>query len=94
MPTSSSRSLSGIVASSFSSRIRSAFSVSACELTDTYSPAAIDIAPATSAAIPVMRMADGLCAAAATPMIRLAVETIPSFAPRTDARNQPIRETR
>jgi hypothetical protein len=28
---------------------------------------------------------------AATPMIRLAVDTIPSFAPSTAARNQPIR---
>ena len=34
------------------SRARSAFSVSACELTDTYSPAAIDIAPATRPATP------------------------------------------
>src|SRR5690606_16718346 len=32
-------------------------------------------------------------AAAATPTIRLAVETIPSLAPRTAARSQPIRLT-
>jgi hypothetical protein len=30
----------------------------------------------------------------ATPMIKLAVETIPSFAPRTAARSQPMREIR
>jgi hypothetical protein len=32
--------------------------------------------------------------AAATPTIRLAVETIPSLAPSTAARNHPMRETR
>lgn len=94
MPTSSSRSFSGIVASSLPSRIRSALSVSACELTDTYSPAAIDIAPATSPAIPVSNMVAGVACAAATPTIRLAVDTMPSFAPRTDARNQPMRSMR
>ena len=36
------------------SRARSARSVSACELTDTYSPAAIDMEPATSPAMPVI----------------------------------------
>ena len=38
------------------SRAMSAFSVSDCELTETYSPAAIDMAPATSPAMPAIRM--------------------------------------
>ena len=38
------------------SRARSARSVSDCELTETYSPAAIDMAPATSPAMPAIRM--------------------------------------
>ena len=33
----------------------------------------------------------GAAPAAATPAIRLAVDTIPSFAPNIDARSQPIR---
>ncbi len=41
-----------ICSSSARSRARSACSVSDCELTETYSPAAIDIAPATSPAAP------------------------------------------
>src|SRR3546814_6890261 len=69
----------------------SAFSASPCELTDTYSPAAIDIAPATSPAMPVTRIDDCAAPAAATPAIRLAVETMPSLAPRIAARSQPMR---
>ena len=53
-----------------------ALSVSDWELTDTYSPAAIDIAPATSPATPASRMSPCFDAAAATPTMRLAVETI------------------
>jgi hypothetical protein len=71
----------------------SAFSASPCELTETYSPAAIDIAPATSPAVPVSRMEDCAAPAAATPAIRLAVETMPSLAPRIAARSHPIRAT-
>jgi hypothetical protein len=66
----------------------------ACELTDTYSPAAMDMAPATRPATPATRICDGPADAVATPMIKLAVETIPSFAPRTAARSQPMREIR
>ena len=65
----------------------------AVQLTDTYSPAAIDIAPATSPAVPVTRIDDCAAPAAATPAIRLAVETMPSLAPRIAARSQPIRVT-
>ncbi len=72
----------------------SAASVSACELTDTYSPAAIDIAPATSPAMPATSTSLRDAPDAATPMIRLAVDTIPSLAPSTAARNQPIRWVR
>ena len=81
----------GLAANSLRSRSRSARSVSDCELTETYSPAAIDIAPATRPAMPAIKMLFALASAAATPRIRLAVETIPSFAPRTAARSHPIR---
>ena len=56
-----------------------------CELTDTYSPAAIDMAPATSPATPAIKTAFGVVAAAATPTIKLAVERMPSLAPSTAA---------
>lgn len=74
------------------SRARSACSVSDCELTDTYSPAAIDMAPATIPAIPAINTS--LCATVAAPAMMLAVEMIPSFAPSTAARNHPMRLTR
>ncbi len=64
------------------------------ELTETYSPAAIDIAPATSPAKPATMTLWCVPAAEATPTIRLAVERIPSLAPRTAALNQPMRWTR
>src|SRR6185436_3608364 len=70
------------------------FSVSDCELTDTYSPAAIDMAPATSPATPAIKTSFCFAAAAATPTIKLAVETIPSLAPSTAALSQPMRATR
>src|ERR1035437_3625541 len=72
----------------------SARSVSDCELTDTYSPAAIDIPPATSPAPPAINTAFWFAAAAATPAIKLAVEMMPSLAPRTAARIHPMRPTR
>src|SRR5262249_30586975 len=81
-------------ASSRLSRARSAISVSDCELTETYSPAAMDIAPATSPAMPASNTLVWDAAAEATPRIRLAVEMIPSFAPSTAARSHPIRPTR
>src|SRR5688572_1263861 len=70
----------------------SARSVSAWDCTDTYSPAAIDIAPAANPAMPAVSTADGAAPVAATPTIRLAVDITPSFAPSTAARNQPMRE--
>ena len=72
----------------------SACSVSACELTDTYSPAAIDSAPATRPATPATMTSPRAAFDAATPTTRLAVETMPSLAPSTDARSQPMRSVR
>jgi hypothetical protein len=84
----------GSAASSAPSRARSACSVSAWERAETYSPAAIDIAPATRPATPISTMLLRLALAGATPTMRLAVETMPSLAPRTAARGQPIRFVR
>src|SRR5512143_88617 len=94
MAINSARSWAGAVASSCCSRARSARSVSAWELTETYSPAAMDMAPATSPATPATTTWCCVASAAATPMIRLAVDTMPSFAPSTAARSQPIRPER
>src|SRR4051812_16747863 len=52
------------------------------------------MAPATNPASPATRMFLLVPLAAATPMIRLAVDTMPSLAPRTAARSQPIRSVR
>src|SRR3954468_17132198 len=73
---------------------RSARSVSACELTETYSPAAIDSAPATKPATPASTTSCCEAAADATPTSRLAVDTMPSLAPSTAARSQPMRSLR
>src|SRR5438105_4766650 len=59
-----------------------------------YSPAAMENAPAASAANPATTTAARDTFDAATPRMRLEVETIPSSAPRTAARNQPVRPTR
>ena len=69
----------------------SAFSVSVCELTETYSPAAIDNAPATSPATVAKTIGSLVELAAATPIARLDIEIIPSFAPSTAALNQLLR---
>src|SRR3569832_2465804 len=94
MVESSSSSSSQLISSSDFSRARSACSVSDCELTETYSPAAIDMAPATSAARPESTTV--LCGdpAAATPTRTRATETMPSLAPSTAARSQPMRWTK
>ena len=48
--------------------------------------------PANSAATPATSTLVRLASEAATPTIKLAVETMPSFAPRTAARSQPMRD--
>lgn len=77
-----------------SSVLRRVPPMSDCELTETYSPAAIDMATATSPATPAMKTLFCVVAAAATPTIKLAVETMPSLAPSTAALNHPMRSTR
>jgi len=50
--------------------------------------------PATRPATPATRTLPWVACAAATPSTRLAVETMPSLAPSTAARSQPIRPVR
>jgi len=64
------------------------FSASRCVLTDTYSPPAMDNAPATMPATPAMNSATESLVAPATPNTRPAVDTMPSLAPSTPARSQ------
>jgi hypothetical protein len=54
----------------------------------------MDIAPATNPATPAIKMATWEAEEAATPIIRLAVETMASSDPSTAARNQPTRPLR
>ncbi len=63
----------------------------AYKLTDTYSPAAIDTAPATNTASAAIKIPLRDVALAATPTIRLAVYTIPSLAPNSAAPSYPVR---
>jgi hypothetical protein len=49
----------------------------------------MDIAPATSAAVPLSKILLCEACAAATPNIKLEVDTMPSLAPNTLARSQP-----
>ena len=84
----SSNSPFGSSISSCFSLSKSAFSVSLCELTETYSPAAIDNAPAVIEAIPAKIIVEWLFVAAAILIITLDVDKIPSLAPKTAARSQ------
>src|ERR1051325_5214372 len=72
----------------------SARSASRCELTETYSPTAIDIDPATRPATPATKMASVEAEDAATPIMRLAVDTIASSDPSNAARSHPARTLR
>ncbi|KKY04887.1 hypothetical protein RM66_22235 [Xanthomonas phaseoli pv. phaseoli] len=63
--------------------------MSACDCTDTYSPAAIDIAPATKPAMPVASTSAAAAPLLATPTSKPATERMPSLAPSTAARSQP-----
>jgi len=58
-------------------------------LTDTYSPVAMDRLPASNPENPAMTTPWGSAPAAATPTIKLALDTNPSLAPNTAARNEP-----
>jgi hypothetical protein len=68
--------------------------MSDCDETETYSPAAIDIAPAVMPATPAINAARGEGSADATPTSNDDIDTIPSFAPKTAARSQPLRVTK
>ena len=57
-------------------------------------PSAIEKAPASSPATPMIRIERPDSSAPATPMTRLRFETSPSLAPSTAARSQPMRSTR
>ncbi len=91
MWVSSRSSRSGVASSSWRSLAMSASSESRWELTEEYSPAAIEPAPATRAAMPAVNTALRLAPAAATPTMSAAVEVMPSLAPRTAARSHPTR---
>src|SRR5215213_568721 len=71
--------------SSSSSRSKSSF----CTRTELYSPAAMEIDPATSPARPATRTTAGAGSAPATPRIRPRLETRPSLTPKTAARAAP-----
>jgi hypothetical protein len=68
--------------------------MAAWDCTDTYSPAAIEKAPATVAAIPDINMESLLAPELAIPTTRLDMEIVPSLAPSTAARIQPDRPTK
>ena len=91
MPASSSNSWSARCSSSHFSLAMSLRSVSRCDATDTYSPSAMLMAPATNPAIPAVSSVERDASAAAMPSSSAAVEMIPSLAPRTIARSQPMR---
>jgi hypothetical protein len=69
----------------------SAFSVSVWELTEKYSPAAINRAPATRPATVANTIGSQVELAAAIPIARLEMEIIPSIAPKTAALNKLLR---
>src|SRR6478609_3474363 len=87
-PASSASSSSGVSCNSRRSRASAARSVSRWVDTETYSPDAIDIAPATSPTNPDTTIEPRLSVAPATPNTIAAVETMPSLAPSTPARSQ------
>jgi hypothetical protein len=80
-PANSSSSAAGMPSTSSRSLRTSACWVSRWVLTDTYSPSAIDTAPAT----PVVNITGDAVVAPATPTTRPAVDTIPFLAPSTRA---------
>ena len=93
MTASSRRSESGWLSSSNCSLRTSAATSSFCEETETYSPVAMENAPAASPARPVSTIRFGdPCEAptpAPTPAISDTLVTRPSIAPNTAGRSQP-----
>ncbi len=85
---SSSSSASGCSRSSRFSTASAAFSESRCVETETYSPTAMDMDPASRPARPAVRRVARSSVAPATPTTSPAVETTPSLAPSTAARSQ------
>src|SRR5271165_4890074 len=94
MATSSSRSFCGLWCSASRSTLSSRSKSSRWACIDTYSPAPIENAPATSPASPARRtkLAPGL--APATPSISETFVTNPSLTPKTAARAPPPRTSR
>ena len=84
----------GLEAAEFGASLSmSACSASRCELTEMYSPTAIDSAPATRPASPAVTSVERELLAAATPMTSPATDKMPSFAPSTAARSHPARSS-
>ena len=89
IPASSRSSSSGMVAISCASLWISCSKTSRCTFIETYSPAAIENAPARSPAIPAMITTSRSTPDPATPKIRDRFETRPSFIPKIAARRAP-----
>ena len=89
MAASSLRSVSGLCSSSYRSLVTSAWTSSFCEDTDTYSPAAMENAPAASPASPVRTIRCPDAPPPPTPAISDRLVTRPSIAPNTAGRSQP-----
>ncbi|BBX15891.1 hypothetical protein MDUV_07510 [Mycolicibacterium duvalii] len=88
MATSSATSASGCRRNDFFSTTTSDSICSFAVVTDVYSPSAIENAPASSPATPLITTVSAL-AVAATPAIRAVLLTRPSMAPKVAARNHP-----
>jgi len=89
MVASSACSKTGLFSSSSRSLFTSAWTSSFCEETDTYSPAAIEHAPAARPARPVSTMVCALPPPPPTPAISDTLVTSPSMAPNTAGRSHP-----
>src|SRR5580704_4231845 len=94
MAVSSRRSASGARRSDWRSTSSSRWRSSRCACIDTYSPAAIENAPATSPATPVSRTIVPAGWAPATPRISETFVTSPSLTPKIAARAPPERMSR
>jgi hypothetical protein len=89
MEASSACSKMGLFSSSSRSLLTSAWTSSFCEETDTYSPAAIEQAPAARPARPVSTIVCAEPPPPPTPAISDTLVTSPSMAPNTAGRSQP-----